>query len=91
MGSKKIFFQAKLCVEGLRLSYDYFGKHNIPYKKVGKLIVAQDQEQAKRIDDLYQRGLKNNVPELKLIERNDICKFEPKCKVKFTSLILIRN
>ncbi|KAH0567407.1 L-2-hydroxyglutarate dehydrogenase, mitochondrial isoform X1 [Cotesia glomerata] len=72
--------KAKLCVEGLKLSYDYFGKHNIPYKKVGKLIVAQDQDQAKRIDDLYQRGLKNNVPELKLIERNDICKFEPKCK-----------
>ncbi|XP_057326031.1 L-2-hydroxyglutarate dehydrogenase, mitochondrial isoform X2 [Microplitis mediator] len=72
--------KAKLCVEGLRMSYSYFGRHNIPYKKVGKLIVAQDQEQAKRIDDLYERGLKNNVPELKLIEKNDICKFEPKCK-----------
>ncbi|XP_008547945.1 L-2-hydroxyglutarate dehydrogenase, mitochondrial isoform X1 [Microplitis demolitor] len=72
--------KAKLCVEGLRMSYSYFGRHNIPYKKVGKLIVAQDQAQAKRIDDLYERGLKNNVPELKLIEKNDICKFEPKCK-----------
>ncbi|CAG5109150.1 Similar to v1g172254: L-2-hydroxyglutarate dehydrogenase [Cotesia congregata] len=56
--------KAKLCVEGLKLSYDYFGKHNIPYKKVGKLIVAQDQEQAKRIDDLYQRGLKNNFEKM---------------------------
>lgn len=69
------------------MSYSYFGRHNIPYKKVGKLIVAQDQAQAKRIDDLYERGLKNNVPELKLIEKNDICKFEPKCKVKFDSKI----
>lgn len=29
--------KAKLCVEGLRLSYKYCDEHNIPYKKVGKV------------------------------------------------------
>lgn len=32
--------KAKLCVEGMKLCYEYFDKKNIPYKKVGKLIVA---------------------------------------------------
>lgn len=64
----------------MRLSYDYFGKHNLPYKKVGKLIVAQTPEQVKQIADLYDRGLKNNVPELKIIEKDDINKYEAKCK-----------
>lgn len=72
--------KAKLCVEGLKLSYDYFGKHNIPYKKVGKLIVAQTPEQVKQINELHERGLKNNVPELKLIDKNNINKFEKNCK-----------
>lgn len=68
-------------MEGLRLSYDYFAKHDIPHKKVGKLIVAQTPDQVNRIADLYERGLKNDVPELQLIEKNDISKFEAKCKV----------
>ncbi|XP_011307583.1 L-2-hydroxyglutarate dehydrogenase, mitochondrial isoform X1 [Fopius arisanus] len=72
--------KAKMCVEGLKLSYDYFGKHNIPYKKVGKLIVAQTPEQVSRIKDLYERGLKNEVPGLEMIEKNEISKFEDKCK-----------
>ena len=29
--------KAKLCVEGLDLAYKYCDKHNIPYKKVGKV------------------------------------------------------
>lgn len=74
--------QAKLCVEGLKLSYEYFNKHNIPHKKVGKLIVAQTPEQVSRIDDLYDRGLKNNVPELEIIEKECIPDYEAKCKVR---------
>jgi len=30
--------KAKLCVEGLRLSYKYFDDNNIPYKKCGKVF-----------------------------------------------------
>lgn len=29
--------KAKLCVEGLRMSYKYCDENNIPYKKVGKV------------------------------------------------------
>lgn len=42
--------KAKLCVEGLRLSYKYFDEKNIPYKKVGKLIVATNEEEVSRLD-----------------------------------------
>lgn len=37
--------KAQLCVQGLRLSYKYFDEKNIPYKKVGKLIVATNEEE----------------------------------------------
>lgn len=70
-------------MEGLKLSYDYFCKNNIPHKKIGKLIVAQNPAQVKRIDDLYDRGIKNNVPDLQIVEKDCISKYEPKCQVSF--------
>ena len=73
--------QAKLCVEGLKLSYEYFCKHDIPHNKVGKLIVAQNKDQVKKLDDLYDRGIKNNVPDLEVVEKDCISKYEAKCQV----------
>lgn len=72
--------KAKLCVEGLHLMYDYCNKKNIPYKKVGKLIVATDKLETERLADLYDRGLKNNVPDIKLLKGcEEIQKIEPEC------------
>lgn len=75
-------------MEGLKLSYEYFCKNNIPHNRVGKLIVAQNVQQIKRIDDLYDRGLKNNVPDLTMVEKACISKYEPKCRVLKSALSL---
>ncbi|XP_043677904.1 L-2-hydroxyglutarate dehydrogenase, mitochondrial isoform X1 [Vespula pensylvanica] len=72
--------KAKLCVEGLKLSYDYLCKKGIPHKKIGKLIVAQNEQQANLINVLFDRGLKNNVPDLQLVDKECISNYEPKCK-----------
>ena len=31
--------KAKLCVEGLKLLYQYCDEHGVPYKKVGKVVI----------------------------------------------------
>lgn len=41
--------KAKLCVEGMHLSYKYFDEKKIPYKKVGKLIVATNKVEEERL------------------------------------------
>lgn len=68
-------------MEGLKLSYDYVCKKDIPHKKVGKLIVAQNEEQVSQLHDLYERGLKNKCPDIELINKECIANYEPKCKV----------
>ncbi len=74
--------KAKLCVQGLEATYKYCDEHGIPYKKVGKLIVAYTPEQASRIDGLYQRGIQNNVPGLRLLKTlKEIQEIEPNCSV----------
>lgn len=41
--------KAKLCVEGLHLSYKYLDEKKIPYKKCGKLIVATNDLEVERL------------------------------------------
>lgn len=41
--------KAKLCVEGLHLAYKYCDEKKIPYKKVGKLIVATNAVEVERL------------------------------------------
>uniref|UniRef100_A0A0P4WQD0 L-2-hydroxyglutarate dehydrogenase, mitochondrial n=1 Tax=Scylla olivacea TaxID=85551 RepID=A0A0P4WQD0_SCYOL len=71
--------KAKLCVEGLHLSYKYFEEEGIPYKKCGKLIVAVDDKEIGRLHDLFERAKQNGVPDVELIEGHDIKKYEPYC------------
>lgn len=72
--------KAKLCVEGMHLAYDFLNKKKIPYKKVGKLIVATSEDEVERLMDLYVRGQKNLCPDLKLIDGKEIKDFEPYCE-----------
>lgn len=73
--------KAKLCVEGLNLSYKYFDAKGIPYKKCGKLIVATNEEEVPLLHDLFERGQKNNVHDLSLIDGAKIKDYEPFCQV----------
>ncbi|XP_058832938.1 L-2-hydroxyglutarate dehydrogenase, mitochondrial [Topomyia yanbarensis] len=72
--------KAKLCVQGLHLSYKYFDEKKIPYKKVGKLIVATNDIEVERLQDLYKRSLANNVPDVQVVDAKRIKEIEPYCE-----------
>lgn len=71
--------KAKLCVEGLKLTYEYLDEKRLPYKKVGKLIVATNDEEVKRLHDLHERAKLNGVADLQLIDGKQIPEIEPHC------------
>ncbi|XP_062904577.1 L-2-hydroxyglutarate dehydrogenase, mitochondrial isoform X2 [Mobula hypostoma] len=72
--------KAQLCVRGAELSYAYFEKKSIPYKRCGKLIVAVDREEVPQLKALFERGQQNNVQGLRLISGKEIKEREPYCK-----------
>jgi len=72
--------KAKLCVEGLHLSYKYFEEKGIPYKKCGKLVVAVENHELPRLDDLHSRAIQNGVPDLQMIDGSQIKEIEPFCR-----------
>ena len=43
--------------------------------------MAVNQEQASRLDNLYDRGIKNKVRDLRLIDAKQIKEIEPNCVV----------
>ena len=73
-------FKAKLCVEGRKLAWAYCDKKGIEYKQVGKLIVATDESELGRLDDLWERGQKNGVEGLVMLDATGIQAREPHCR-----------
>jgi L-2-hydroxyglutarate oxidase LhgO len=69
--------KAKLCLEGKRLLYEYCDKHDVPYKKCGKLIVATTGEEIRIIEGVRQTAIKNGVHDLVEMEKEEIALMEP--------------
>ncbi len=73
-------FKAKLCVEGRKLAWAYCDAKGIAYKGVGKLIVATDESELGRLDDLWVRGHENGVEGLEMLDAAGIAEREPACQ-----------
>jgi len=73
--------KSKLCVKGNKMMYEFCDKYNIPYKKCGKLIVANTKEEITTLDDILLSSYKNGV-EAQIISKKDSLKIEPNVRCK---------
>lgn len=69
--------KARLCVEGSRLMYEYCEQHAIAHERCGKLIVALEEDEIARLDELEARGVANAVPGLRRVGGAEITDIEP--------------
>jgi glycerol-3-phosphate dehydrogenase len=69
--------KARHCVEGNRLSYEFCVKHNVPYRKTGKLVVAANASEEHELVALVQRGRDNGVENLTIVGPQEIQAREP--------------
>jgi L-2-hydroxyglutarate oxidase LhgO len=51
--------------------------HSIPFDICGKVIVALDESEIPRLEDLYRRGIANGVQDLELIGQERLHELEP--------------
>jgi L-2-hydroxyglutarate oxidase LhgO len=72
--------KAQLCTEGRKSLWEYCDAKQIPYKNVGKLIVATEESELKNLDDLYQRGIANGIQGLEIVDEAGIREREPHCR-----------
>jgi 2-hydroxyglutarate dehydrogenase len=69
-----------MCVAGARALYDYCEELGIPYDRCGKVIVARNEEELPRLDELERRGRENGVPGLRRLDSAELLEFEPHCR-----------
>ncbi|MFH1575984.1 MAG: NAD(P)/FAD-dependent oxidoreductase [Candidatus Margulisiibacteriota bacterium] len=72
--------KARLCVEGNRLLYEYCQKQNIAHKRLGKIIVAENEAEVKELEELRQKGQENGVRDLAWMAAKELAEYEPAVK-----------
>jgi L-2-hydroxyglutarate oxidase LhgO len=74
--------KAQTCVKGNRLLYEFCAQHNIPHKRLGKLVVATDDEGIQRIEKDYSNAIECGVKNLRFLDPGQIKKLEPDVRAK---------
>jgi L-2-hydroxyglutarate oxidase LhgO len=74
--------KAKLCVKGNSMIYEICKKHWIPFKKLGKLTVAIEEEEIEELEKLKRQGEANGAEGLRFVNREEIHELEPNIEVE---------
>lgn len=69
--------KARLCVRGKAALLRFCEEHGIPYNLCGKVIVALNEDELGRLNDLHERGKANGVPGLEMIGPERLRELEP--------------
>jgi L-2-hydroxyglutarate oxidase len=71
--------KAKFCREGNQELRKLAKNYNVPIRNVGKVVVARNESENLRLDDLLERGATNGV-DLELLNASELKDFEPLAK-----------
>ena len=69
--------KARLCVQGRDMLYDYCETRHVPYKRIGKLIVASHENDLERLYAIQTKAKHNGVTDLAQIGIAEIREREP--------------
>ncbi len=69
--------KARLCVQGKQMLYRYCEAHHVAHQRIGKLIVAGEQDDIGRLEAIRQQALLNGVDDLRLLDAAEVKEIEP--------------
>lgn len=76
--AKEGSLKAKLNVRGCEMMETVCKELGVRYVNNGSMVVAFNDEERATLYDLLKRGIANNVPDLRIIEKEELHKMEPK-------------
>ena len=78
---------ARLNVRGCELIEEIATKMNVPYKKVGSMVISFDSKDEAHLQQLYERGLANGVRGMKLLDKEALFEMEPNLSENVTGAL----
>jgi L-2-hydroxyglutarate oxidase LhgO len=70
-------YKARLCRRGVTLLRAYCAERGLPYEACGKLVVALDEAELPRLEQLVERAQANGVPGLRQLDAAQLRTLEP--------------
>lgn len=83
--------KAELNVKGTAMMPELCRKLSVPFKNNGSLVVAFSEDEMTHITMLYERGIKNGVPELSIIGREQLREIEPNISDSAVGALLCKS
>ncbi len=71
--------KARFAIEGNRRMREFVKERGIPINESGKVIVARDEDEDRRLEELYERARKNGA-EVHLIDGKELKEIEPNAR-----------
>jgi len=69
--------KAQTCVSGAKDLIAFCDRHDLPYERCGKVVVATAAEELPRLEELFRRGTANGVEGMEMIGRERLREIEP--------------
>jgi len=69
--------KARLCVAGAAAMVEFCRQHGVPHKVCGKVIVATNENELPRLEELSRRGQANGLTGLRMVESGELREIEP--------------
>ena len=66
--------KAKFNVEGNAMMDKVCKELGVPFKRIGSLVLAFNEEELEIIENIYENGLKNNIPNMELLNQECVKK-----------------
>ena len=79
--------KARTCVEGNRLLYELCARYGVPYRRLGKLVVATEAEEEPRLEALARNAAENGVTGLRLLTSRQVAELEPRVRARAGLLV----
>lgn len=69
--------KARLCVAGRHLLYDYCAARSVPHRRIGKIIVAVEEDERAVLDRYAETARANGVDDLAMLDGSQVRALEP--------------
>lgn len=72
--------KATLCVEGRELLYARCARDGVPHRRCGKLLVATDDDERRKVEAIHAQGVTNGAGALELLDGDAVTRLEPRVR-----------
>ena len=69
--------EARMNLEGISMFREICKKLDVEYRDIPTFVIAFDQREREYVEELYQRGVANGVPGIRIIDREEALRLEP--------------